>query len=146
MGCGQEGFGGSSGPNVPAWSLCIDFFYTDFTGFAALTGNIQIHSLLARGLIQGAVIKTVTAFAGPGITTLNLSLGLAGDLAKYLSPYNGLAAVSDTNFGYADELQLENFGAATSIRLAATAIGANLSALTQGAGCLYLSLAQLPVP
>lgn len=146
MGCGQDGFSGESGPEIPTWSLCLDFDFTMFTGFGALTGDIQIHSLLARGLIQGAVIKTTTAFSGPGITGLNFSLGLAGDLAKFLSPFNGLAAVSNTNFGIAGEMRMENFGAATSIRLAAVAVGANLSALTAGVGCIYLNLAQLPVP
>jgi len=146
MGCAQEGFGGSAGPNVPAWSLCLHFFYTDFTAFGALVGDVQIYSLLARGLIQGAVIKTTIAFSGPGITGLTLSAGIVGNLAKFLSPYNALAAVSNTNFGLADQLQMENFGAATSVRLAAVAIGANLSVLTQGEGCLYLDVAQLPVP
>ena len=120
--------------------------FTDFTPFAALVGDIEIYSLLSRGTIEAAAIKTKTAFAGPGIATLTFSVGLVGDLARILSPYDGLAAVSDTNFGDADELQLINFGAATSIRLAAVASGANLSVLTQGVGCLWLKGARLSAP
>lgn len=131
---------------VPTWFPCIEFDFTDFTGFAALIGDIEIYSLLSRGTIEGAVIKTTTAFAGAGITSLTFSVGIAGNLAKILSPYEATAAVSDTNFGFADELQLENFGAATSIRLAAVAVGANLTNLTQGVGCLWLKGARLSAP
>lgn len=124
----------------------MEFDFTDFTGFAALVGDVQIYSLLSRGTIEGAVIKSKTAFAGPGITALTFSVGIVGDLAKILSPYDGLAAVANTNFGTGNMLELENFGAATSIRLAALAVGANLSALTQGVGCLWLKGARLSAP
>jgi hypothetical protein len=151
--CGCNGFSGNGGGGTPAaptpvptWFPCMEFQFSQFTGFAALTGDIQIYSLLSRGTIEGAVIKTKTVFAGAGITGLNFSVGIVGDLAKIISPYNGLAAVSDTNFGTGDQLQLENFGAAVSIRLAAVAVGANLSALTQGVGCLWLKGARLPAP
>lgn len=150
MGCGSGfGLGGGSPASpttVPTWFPCMEFTFANFTGFAALVGDIQIYSLLARGTIEGAVIKTKTAFVGPGITSLNFSVGIVGDLAKIVSPYNGLAAVSNTNFGTGNILDLENFGAATSIRLAAVAVGANLSALTAGVGCLYLKGARLTAP
>lgn len=146
---GPTGAGGGTPTNpttVPTWFPCMEFDFTDFTGFAALVGDIEIYSLLSRGTIEGAVIKTKTAFLGPGIASLNFSVGLVGNLARIVSPYDGLAAVSDTNFGDSDELQIINFGAATSIRLAAVATGANLSVLTQGVGCLYLKGARLSAP
>jgi hypothetical protein len=144
MGC-CGGFGGV-GANVPQWTRCLNFSYTDFTGFAALVGDIAIYSLLARGEIEAAVIKVSTPFVGPGITSLSLSAGIVGNLAKILSPYDALAAASATNFGTSDGLQVEDFSVATSIRLAAIAVGANLSALTAGAGCLWLKVAQIPPP
>lgn len=131
---------------IPTWFPCFTFDFTDFTGFAALVGDVEIYSLVSRGTIEAAVIKTSTPFSGPGITGLTLSLGLVGDLAKFLSPYNATAATADTNFSTGDQLQLENFGAAVSVRLAAVATGANLSALTAGAGCLWLKGARLPAP
>jgi len=144
---GTSGGGGGGTPSnptaVPTWYPCFAFAYTDFNGVAGLTSNIQIYSLPAQCTIEGAVIKTSTAFAGAGITSLKLSCGIAGNLAKFLSPFDLLAAVSNTNFGFADQLQLESFGGATSIRLAIVAIGANLTALTQGAGCLYLKGAKV---
>lgn len=150
MGCGGGFFLGGGSPasptTVPTWFPCMPFDFSMFTGFAALVGDVQIYSLVARGTIEGAVIKTKTAFAGAGITGLTFSVGIVGNLAKIVSPYDGLAAVSDTNFGSGAILDLENFGAATSIRLAAVAVGANLSNLTAGAGCLWLKGARLTAP
>ena len=151
MGCGAcSGFSGGGGGTpaaptpIPTWFPCLAFDFTMFTGFAALVGDVEIWSMPAKAMITGAIIKTSTAFAGPGIATLNLSVGIVGNLAKTLSPYDAKAAVSNTNFGSADLLQIENFGAATSIRLAAVATGANLSALNAGAGCLFLLGSVLP--
>lgn len=149
MGC-CCGFPWASGGGTPVnptsvatWFPCIPFDYTLFTGFAALIGDVQIYSLLAKGTLEGAAIKTSTPFTGPGLATLNLSVGIAGNLAKILSPYDVMAAVSNTNFGDGNLLDIENFGVATSIRLAAVATGANLSVLTAGAGCLWLKGARL---
>lgn len=149
--CGCNGFGLGGGTpasptTVPTWFPCMPFDYTMFTGFAALVGDVQIYSLLARGTIEGAVIKTKTAFVGAGITSLKFSVGIVGNLAKIVSPYDGLAAVANTNFLAVNVLDVEDFGAAVSIRLAAQAVGANLSALTAGSGCLWLKGARLTAP
>jgi len=145
--CGFPGGSGGGTPafpsSIPTWFPCFAFDFSLFTGFAALVGDVAIYSLPAGCTIEGAVIKTSTAFAGAGITSLKLSVGLVGDLARYLSPYDAFAAVSDTNFQDANQLRVENFGAATSIRLAAVSIGANLSLLNAGAGCLWLKGAKL---
>jgi hypothetical protein len=151
MGCGGCGFGLAGGTPlnptaIPTWFPCIQFTFSQFTGFAALVGDIQIYSLLSLGTIEGMVIKTKTAFAGAGITGLTFSVGIVGNLAKYMSPYNGLAAVTDTNFGTADQLRLENFGAAVSVRVAAVAVGANLTNLTAGVGCLWIKGARISAP
>lgn len=150
MGCGCKGFAASGGGTpaaptpIPTWFPCMAFDFTMFTPFAAMAGDVQIYSLPQKAIIHGAVIKTSTAFSGPGITAVTLSVGIVGNLAKILSPYDAFAAVANTNFGTADLLDLENFGAATSIRLAAQSAGANLSVLTAGAGCLYLLGSALP--
>jgi len=143
---------GPSGPSggtptnptaVPTWFPCIAFTFADFTPFAALAGDVEKYSLPARCTIEGVALKTSVAFSGPGITAVTLSVGLAGNLAKYLSPYDAFAAVSNTRIGAANLLFPENFGAATSVRLAAESVGANLSVLTAGAGCLWLKVAKL---
>lgn len=128
---------------VPTWFDCIDFTFADFTGFAALVGDVEKYSLPARCTVEGVALHTSIPFAGPGITGLTLSVGLVGNLAKYLPPYDAFAASSDTRIGTANQLFAENLGAATSIRLSAASVGANLSALTAGAGCLWLKVAKL---
>jgi hypothetical protein len=128
---------------VPTWFPCFDFTFADFTGFAALVGDIEIYSLPARCTIEGSAIHTSVPFAGPGITAVNFSAGLVGNLAKYLSPYDAFAASSDTRIGATNLLFPENLGAATSVRLAAQSVGANLSVLTAGVGCLWLKVAKL---
>lgn len=149
MGCGCGGFasGGGGTPaapsSVPTWFPCFAFTFANFTGFAALTGDVQIYSLPDGCEISGAVIKTSQAFAGPGITSVLLSLGLVGDLARYVSPIEGVSAPAGNYFGSGGQLQIENFAAATSIRLAAQSTGANLSVLTAGAGCVYLKVAKV---
>lgn len=143
---GPNNGGGGTPTNptaVPTWFPCFDFTFADFTGFAALVGDIEIYSLPARCTIEGAAIHTSTPFAGPGITAVTLSAGLVGNLAKYLSPYDAFAASSDTRVDAANQLFVENLGAVTSIRLSAASVGANLSVLTAGAGCLWLKVAKL---
>lgn len=145
MGCGS-GFGNGAGSNFPSWSACLPFDFTLFNGFAALLGDIQILSIPARTVIEGVVIKTKTQWVGVGLTSLTFSVGIVGTLDKYLGLYDGLAAPSNTNFGTSETLQVENFGAAVSVRLGLVSTGANLSVLTAGTGCLYLKTSQLGIP
>lgn len=128
---------------VPTWFPCIDFDYTEFAAFAALVGDIEKYSLPEDCTIEGVALHTSVAFAAPGLTALTLSVGIAGNLAKYLSPYDAFAAPSNTRIGTGNQLFVENLGAATSVRLSAAATGANLSTLTAGAGCLWLKVAKL---
>jgi len=130
---------------VPTW-VHVEFDYTQFNGTAATTLSNTLFTLLARQTIEDVVIKTKTAWVGTGITALTFSLGIAGDLAKFLSPYDGVPAVSATNFGTAHVFGLENFTASTSILISAIATGANLNQLTAGVGCLWLKTAQLSAP
>jgi hypothetical protein len=129
--------------SVPTWFPCIAFAYTDFTGFAALVGDVEKYSLPAKCTIEGVALHTDVAFTGPGITAVTLSVGLVGNLAKYLSAYDAFAAASNTRIGAANLLFPENLGAVTSIRLSAQSVGANLSVLTAGSGCLWLKVAKL---
>lgn len=153
MTCGCNGFGPPGGgtpgapSTVPTWFPCFAFTFADFTGFAALTGDVQIWAMPTRSVITGAVIKMKTAFAGAGVTALTFSVGIVGNLAKIISPHDALAAVTTTNFRASNILDLEDFGAAAvSIRLAAIAAGANLSNLTAGAGCVWFLGSQLTPP
>mgnify|MGYP001593743163 CR=1 FL=1 len=131
---------------VPTWTACIEFDYTQFSVTSANTLSNTLFTLLPRQTIEGVVIKTKTAWVGAGITSLTFSVGIGGNLAKFLSPYDGVPAVSGTNFGFADTFGLENFTANTTILISAISVGASLTVLTAGVGCVYIKTAQLLAP
>jgi len=124
--------------------LRFSFPHTDFTGFAALTGDIEIASLVAKGLIEQIVVKHTTLFVGSGITSLKADVGITGDLTRYLALFDLLAAVADTTFNQSISNELHDFGAVTSLRLQLTAVGANLDQLTDGDVDVYIKISTLP--
>ena len=132
--------------SIPTWFPCLNFDYTDFNGTAALVKSNNLFSLLPSMTIEAIVIKTSIAFVGAGITSLDMSVGIAGDLARYCSRYNVLAAVTGINFGSGDLFFLEDFVGATQVLLSAVAVGANLTALTAGHGCVWVKGSLLPAP
>lgn len=115
---------------------------------AALTNDIEIYSLAANQVLLGSIIKSTTAFAGSGITAYDLTLGITGDLDKFALSYNALAAVADSNHQFTWNPKIESFASdgnsATSVRLGATAVGANLDQSTDGEVEIYLFLTELP--
>lgn len=98
----------------------------------------------AKHVIHGVIVRHTAAFSGPGITDYKVSVGLAAPLLeKYLLKFDVDTAPSGTNVGNGGPyLELNNYGAVTSLRLAAYSTGANLSAATAGALslCVYYSV------
>ena len=119
--------GGSTGP---AWTKYTKT-HLDFQT-AALTNNIELFSLPAYGVIQGVIISHSTAFVGTGITAYTISIGIASILAKYASAFDVFQATGNSVKQASDALDLENKAMATSIRIAATSVGANLDQSTAG--------------
>lgn len=127
--------------------------YSSFSA-ASTTNDIEVYSLPAGGWIQAAVFKHSTAFAGTGIATLTLDLGITGSLTRYAFSYNGMAAVSGTTFygptgsggtgTITNVPDIRTFSAATSVRVKATSAGANLDQLTAGVIDVYLLVSTLP--
>lgn len=111
---------------------------------AALTNDIELTSLVALGTIHKVIIKHTTAFAGTGITAYSVSVGITGTLDKYAIDFDVFQAVSDTTFDTNESFGMENFGAATSIRIAATAVGANLDQSSAGSVDIYVLSSTLP--
>lgn len=117
--------------------------YADLAA-AALTNDIQLFQLPTAGVIHGAVIHHTQSFAGGLITGYTLSLGIMGDLTKYASAFDVFQAPGNTTFQNDLVLGLENLGAPTSIRLAATAVGANLDQATAGSVDIWVLTSSLP--
>lgn len=111
---------------------------------AALTNDIELYSLPAMNVISGVAIKHSVAFAGTGITDYKVSVGIAGDLDKYALQFDVDQAVSATTFDITNVVGVENFSSATSIRIAGTAVGANLDQSTAGSVDIWLKIGALP--
>lgn len=99
---------------------------------AALTNDIEVYSLAAAEVIHGVKIKHSTAFSGGAIASYTTSVGISGNLTKYASAFDVFQATGNTTFQLSNSFGSENHGAATSIRIAAVATGANLDQATQG--------------
>lgn len=116
--------------NLPTW---IEFTVTHaMLQFASLTNDIELFSLPAGYVIHAVKIKHSIAFTGTGITGYTLSLGIVGNLTKYTSAFDVFQSVGGTVQQLSDTVQTENNDAVTSIRLAATSVGANLDQSTAG--------------
>jgi len=103
---------------------------------AALTADMELFVLPAGGVVHGVKVKASAAFTGTGIATLTVSVGIAGTLAKYSAAFDVMAAPSDTNLlltlASGTPTPETHASSGKSIRIAATATGANLDQMTAG--------------
>jgi len=111
---------------------------------AALTNNIELFSLPTKGVIKNVIIKHTTAFAGTSITAYTVSVGIAASLAKYASAFDVFQATGAAVGQTSSVADFESFTGATSIKIAATSVGANLSASTAGSVEVYVLWNVLP--
>lgn len=125
------------------WSA-YSFTHTQFQT-AGLTNDIEVVSLPLKTVVHAAILRPTTAFAGTA--TYTLSVGITGSLAKYIAASDVKAAVTNTLFylvGASFVPGPENFGAATSVRIAATSTVQNLDQSSAGAATVYLLTSLLP--
>jgi len=128
---------------VPFWTK-YTVTYTQLSA-AALTNNIQLFSLGARQTVHAVVIQHTASFTGGAIATYTLSVGITGTLNKYASAFNVFQAPGNTVLQSSGGAFTENTGASTSVRVAATSTGANLSAATAGSATIWVLTSTLPV-
>jgi len=127
---------------LPKWAK-YTVAATAFTA-AAAAEDIELFSLPARGVVQKVVLKHTTAFSGGTSSALTLSVGITGTLAKYAVAFDVFQATGDTVFGFNDLPDMENFGAATSIRVEATATGDTLDNVGTGSCDIWVLTSALP--
>lgn len=146
---GGSGGGGTS-PVIGTLGAFPQWFKVQITHTqlqaAALTNNIELYSLPLGGVIHAVHLKQSTAFAGTSITAYNVSVGLTSFAERYASLYNVFAAVAATTKQISNVVDSPDNGSATSIKLFAVSVGANLNASTAGVleVGLLLSLCTLP--
>jgi len=97
------------------------------------TNDVQLFSLLAGWELDTVTILHTARFLGGLISAYTLSVGILGDLTKYAPAHDVFQNVSSTVFGGPTVTNdIENSGAAASIRIAAVSTGADLSATVSG--------------
>lgn len=115
--------------------------YTSFTGFVALTGDIEVMSLPAGAVIHGVIISHTASFTGGGRTACTMSVGITGTLAKYATAFNVFQAPGPSVGQISNIVGLEDKVSATSIRLAASS-DINLSLLAAGSVTVKILVSQ----
>lgn len=119
--------------NTVATLVTQGLSYTDFqTG--GLTKTVTVRTLPANRSLFAVIINLTTSFAGGAISSLLIDVGTAGNPTQFVSNFDAMQGAP------AQESAVVVFfpGAETAIRVRATAVGANLNALTQGAMTFYL--------
>lgn len=130
-------------------SIAAVFSWTKYTishvdlKAAALTNSTTVLTLPIKGIIEGIVVKTATAFAGTSITSYKIDVGIVGELDRYLSQYNAMTAVAESNYSIQDVKDIPSFSGTTAIKIQATAIGANLINSTAGSIDIWIKTATL---
>lgn len=129
--------GGTPGnlTKIPTW-LEFPVSHTDLQA-AATSNNITLYSLPAKGIIGGCEIVVTTPFAGTGISTYQLSVGIAGTLEKYHALYESTVAGEDLS----DVAGSESESGATAIKIQGVA-DANLDQSTAGEATIRLLLSK----
>jgi hypothetical protein len=116
--------------SIPKWEKYTVGFAA--LAAAALTNDIELLSLPAGGVIHAVKIKHSASFVGGAIGAYTISVGIVGTLAKYLAAFNVFQAPGNAVQTVEANVGTENHAAVTSIRVAATAVGANLDQATAG--------------
>ena len=112
---------------------------------AALTNDIELFQLPAKGVIHQCILKHTQAFTGGAIATYTLSVGIAANFIKYAAAFNVFQAPGNAIFGFNSLQNMEGFGpGATSIRVRAVSTVGNLNAATQGSCNIWVLSSKLP--
>lgn len=119
--------------------------YTDFAT-AAAANDITLVSLPAGYKFEELVVKHSIAFVGGGTASANVTVGIAGELDKYVfTGLNVFAAPTDTGFIDDNVNQIENWGAATDVRAELTITGDTLDNVTAGEIEFYIYVKRVKI-
>lgn len=111
--------------------------FADFAA-AALEDDIEIFILPAGWKLIAILVKHEAAWAGPGITNVEVEAGVGGELDRYVDPHDIDQAPGDTIFSDNDNNAIENWSNGTSIRANLRSVGANLDQLNAGTIDFYI--------
>lgn len=122
----------------PAW-IKIDLDYEDIND-AALTSVLDLVTLPAGMIFHAVKLAATTAFAGSGITDVDFEIGISGTDDKFLTSSD----VTSIGQFFNHSPSMEDHDSDITIQLTATAVGANLSLLSNGVASVWIMYSVLP--
>lgn len=131
----------SADTSVPKWTK-YTIAHTDLQAPSG-SNNITLFTLPAKTMLHKVILKHSTAFAGTGITSYQLSLGISGAATKYAANFDVTQVVSDNARSITTADDIESFSSGTSMLLQATA-NANLNQSTAGSVDIWIMTSLLP--
>jgi len=143
-GLGATGAQGTTGI-IPSTAGVWIKYTLSHTAFQALaTQNpITLFTLNATQDIHRIVIKHSTPFAGTGITSYTISVGIGSNFTKYAPAFNVFQATGSTVFQETfSALGIEDFSSGTPIKVVATA-NVNLSNSTAGSVDIWVQTSEI---
>ncbi|MGA2185638.1 MAG: hypothetical protein ABSH47_21680 [Bryobacteraceae bacterium] len=111
---------GISSTTIPHW-VKYTVPYTSLTA-AALTQAVTLFTLPANSKITAMTMKHSTAFAGPSVTAVTVSIGGAGTATDFSNAFDIYQAVSNTAY-------LDNGGNTSGTTMASQTVSANFTAV-----------------
>ena len=129
-----------------SWTGPLIVSYTDINAIAALTGNYDFPKAIKglngnkENVIEGCRIKVIQPFAGGAIATLTASVGSVATPTSAITAQNVMAAANTVYAAVPIASDAQN----TQIRVAFTATGANLTALTAGRIAIWFDYESMP--
>jgi len=124
---------------VPGW-LNYEVDYLDLQT-AATNNTVDLHEILARGMIQKVAIDITQGFQGGSITEVELSLGPNTNLDKHVPPTSIYNPNTLPEVFVVDEI--ESMSSDVFTRMDVNSTGANLSDLSQGLMNIHLLMSGL---
>lgn len=126
----------------PTWTK-YTVAYTDLST-AGVTNNITLFTLPIKGYIHDVKIVPTTAFSGGLIATYTLSVGIAGNLAKYAAIVDVFTGNITSNLIHTPLAGLESTSGTTAIKVSAISTVANLSSATAGSADIFVLTSLVP--
>lgn len=110
---------------------------------AALEKNLEIFVLPIGYELSKMTVRHEEAWAGAGITDVEVEVGISGEFDRYVDPFNIFQAVGNKIFSHNVLNNLEDFVISTSVKANVRSVGANLDQLAAGKLDFYIYIEQI---
>ena len=124
----------------PVWKK-INLDNLDVGTIISTSGDIEIYTLEPKDLIHATQIIVNTPFSGGSVATMTVSVGVAGNLTKYIGNtdiFTGATLAQPSSI-----MGIESTASTTSIRANFISTGGNVNTVTSGDIDIYLLISSL---